>query len=418
MATNWDKTGSTWILNLEEQSKILDTGGTYVTNDIQIAVKNGNLDIFLFGGAISSTISDTITNPKDILTSSTTPYALTLTPLASRDAITAESADYVAGWLGSEPSTQTKSNITNQAGNTKTIYIKAGTSGSVGGAAVTAAIGTPTSTTSGIIGDSSSSYVISVPTTWTRSDTTLSGFQVGYVEAGATKLNGVSNQAGTTGSIYLTPATLSNSFTSGGEVGYDVINHIGILEPTKINGINLGSTAFNLNELGSGNSGRITAAMDNNNKFSLTGNTSANVIFGGASAQSKAASLVVSNTTSVTVEGAQVVSNGTLNTQDITGITFVNNAATITGPLASPISIGTGWQAAAKTITVSLDESTLSAKNATLSGLLATGSTVTLDIAAVVQKNQAGYVDANDATFNYSAIDTGIPVYAGGFRVS
>ena len=412
MATDWKNKESgqsrpaystdPWILDLQDQIKRLDTGGTYLPSDIQIEVKSGTQStIGISGGDLSSTAA--ITDGSGYTTSGTSDYTITVTPYASRTQIQAGPNNvFDAGWISSAVGQATKASAADEAGTALTIKIKPGSSGAADRAAVT---NTNTISNETFVSSTTTSYAVTVTPYISGGAVTIDDFTAGYVASAASGVAALSDQLGTAATVYIKAASLnSNNFIDGGQGGYSLINQQGILEPINLGGIKLGSTNFVLQHA----SETVVARMDENEKFILSSTTGADMIITGGTG------------TNITVEGAQVVTDGDLNIQSISTNQEQSGTAdyTVTGPIGDFV-FSPGWQSAAKRIRVDLAASTLSAKSSSLSGVevhtFDNVDKVTLNVTAIIQKNQAGYVNADDATFTYQDVNTGILVYQGAF---
>lgn len=99
MATTWDKTGNPWILNLDKQTVLLNTQGTYVENNLEIDVVSGSAGAVTAGSAnITAVAIDTGLNYF-----TDTPNNHQVRVRADASVGTTSVSNFSAGWVSTAP---------------------------------------------------------------------------------------------------------------------------------------------------------------------------------------------------------------------------------------------------------------------------------------------------------------------------
>lgn len=179
MATDWKNKESgqsrpayntdPWILDLQDQIKRLDTGGTYLSSDIEIQVKPGTQATVSVSNAV---LTVGVSADEDTyLADDETAYAIPISASASATASQVSSSGFAAGWISSD--INTPSSVAQSGTASNTLYLKEGTATNSGTYSNSTAVlnGTTLSLTNSVTPDVTAGWVA----TGTAGSVTLSG---------------------------------------------------------------------------------------------------------------------------------------------------------------------------------------------------------------------------------------------------
>ncbi len=226
MAT-WDTRGNPWILNLDKQTVLLNTQGTYVENNLEIDVVSGNAGAVTAGNASIDTL--TVDDPEYF---TNTPNTNVVRIRADASVGTTSVSDFAAGWVDSAPTiTQgsptstalTKyikdaviSNSTTDQFVTSAGWLSSLTPSDIKQATVSSAVHSPAATGAGVQVISGAGWISSLEIDKITSNV---GFEViadsSSVIAAPYKITNNNTTGGTTLTVQLDGSTGDNSFIVG-----------------------------------------------------------------------------------------------------------------------------------------------------------------------------------------------------------